>query len=167
MEDYLKELRKRTKHMPLLIPHSIVVLFNKEGQVLLEERADDGYFDFPGGGIDLKEEADKAAYRELLEETGLVAEELQLFKVYSGEITHYVYFNGDEIYGIDLVYICHKYHGELKPQLEEVKSLKFYSLKDMPGKMSIRNKQIIIDLLESKKVDDINSYTIYPVKNND
>jgi len=167
MEDYLKELRKRTKHMPLLIPHSIVVLFNKEGQVLLEERADDGYFDFPGGGIDLKEEADKAAYRELLEETGLVAEELQLFKVYSGEITHYVYFNGDEIYGIDLVYICHKYHGELKPQLEEVKSLKFYSLEDMPGKMSIRNKQIIIDLLESKKVDDINSYTIYPVKNND
>lgn len=167
MEDYLKELRKRTKHMPLLIPHSIVVLFNKEGQVLLEERADDGYFDFPGGGIDLKEEADKAAYRELLEETGLVAEELQLFKVFSGEITHYVYFNGDEIYGIDLVYICHKYHGELKPQLEEVKSLKFYSLKDMPGKMSIRNKQIIIDLLESKKVDDINSYTIYPVKNND
>ena len=150
MEDYLKELRKRTKHMPLLIPHSIVVLFNKEGQVLLEERADDGYFDFPGGGIDLKEEADKAAYRELLEETGLVAEELKLFKVYSGEITHYVYFNGDEIYGIDLVYTCHKYHGELVPQKEEVKTLKFYDLKNMPEKMSIRNKQIVEDLLNSK-----------------
>ena len=150
MEDYLKELRKRTKHMPLLIPHSIVVLFNKEGQVLLEERADDGYFDFPGGGIDLKEEADKAAYRELLEETGLVAEELELFKVYSGEITHYVYFNGDEIYGIDLVYTCHKYHGELIPQKEEVKTLKFYDLKNMPEKMSIRNKRIVEDLLNSK-----------------
>ena len=150
MEDYLKELRKRTKHMPLLIPHSIVVLFNKEGQVLLEERADDGYFDFPGGGIDLKEEAYKAAYRELLEETGLVAEELKLFKVYSGEITHYVYFNGDEIYGIDLVYTCHKYHGELIPQKEEVKTLKFYDLKNMPEKMSIRNKQIVEDLLNSK-----------------
>ena len=150
MEDYLKELRKRTKHMPLLIPHSIVILFNKEGQVLLEERADDGYFDFPGGGIDLKEEADKAAYRELLEETGLVADELNLFKVYSGEITHYVYFNGDEIYGIDLVYTCHKYHGELIPQKEEVKTLKFYDLKNMPEKMSIRNKRIVEDLLNSK-----------------
>lgn len=150
MDDYLKELRERTKHMPLLIPHSIVVLFNKEGQVLLEERADDGYFDFPGGGIDLKEEVDKAAYRELLEETGLVAEELKLFKVYSGEITHYVYFNGDEIYGIDLVYTCHKYHGELVPQKEEVKTLKFYDLKNMPEKMSIRNKQIVEDLLNSK-----------------
>ena len=150
MDDYLKELRKRTNHMPLLLPHSVVVLFNDKGEVLIEERADDGYFDFPGGGIDLKEEADKAAYRELLEETGLVAEELNLFKVYSGEITHYVYFNGDEIYGIDLVYTCHKYHGELVPQKEEVKTLKFYDLKNMPEKMSIRNKQIVEDLLNRK-----------------
>ena len=147
MEDYLKELRKRTNHMPLLLPHSVVVLFNEKGEVLLEERADDGYFDFPGGGIDLKESAEEAAKRELLEETGLVADELDLFKVYSGEITHYVYFNGDEIYGIDLVYLCNKYHGQLVPQKEEVKSLKFYDLKDMPSKMSPRNKQIVIDLL--------------------
>lgn len=151
MEDYLKELRKRTNHMPLLLPHSVVVLFNDKGEVLLEERSDDGYFDFPGGGIDLKEKAEDAAKRELFEETGLIADELELFKVYSGEITHYVYFNGDEIYGIDLVYICRNYHGELKPQLEEVKSLKFYNLKDMPSKMSIRNKQIILDLLDFKK----------------
>ena len=39
--DYLKELRKKTNHMPLVLPHSVVVLFNKEGKVLLEERADD------------------------------------------------------------------------------------------------------------------------------
>ena len=146
--DYLKELRKRTDHMPLVLPHSVVILFNEKGEVLLEERADDGFFDFPGGGIDLKESAEDAAYRELKEETGLIADELELFKVYSGEITHYVYFNGDEIYGVDLVYTCHKYHGEMKPQLEEVKSLEFYDLKHMPKKMSIRNKQIIKDLLK-------------------
>lgn len=146
--DYLKELRKCTNHMPLVLPHSVVILFNEKGEVLLEERADDGFFDFPGGGIDLKESAEDAAFRELKEETGLIADELKLFKVYSGEITHYVYFNGDEIYGVDLVYTCHKYHGEMKPQLEEVKSLEFYDLKHMPEKMSIRNKQIIKDLLK-------------------
>ena len=150
MEDYIKELRKRTNHMPLVLPHSVVVLFNEKGEVLLEERSDDGYFDFPGGSIDLKESAEDAARRELFEETGLVADELELFKVYSGEITHYVYFNGDEIYGVDLVYICKKYHGKFKPQLEEVKNLKFYSLSDMPSKMSKRNKQIIVDLLSVK-----------------
>lgn len=138
--------------MPLVLPHSVVVLFNEKNEVLLEERSDDGYFDFPGGSIDLKESAEEAAKRELLEETGLIADELELFKVYSGEITHYVYFNGDEIYGVDLVYICRKYHGEMSPQLEEVKNLKFYKINDVPDKMSIRNKQIIIDLKQNKKV---------------
>lgn len=146
--DYLKELRKRTNHMPLVLPHSVVVLFNEEGKVLLEERADDGYFDFPGGGIDLKESAEDAARRELKEETNLIADELELFKVYSGEVTHYVYFNGDEIYGVDLIYLCYKYHGEMIPQVEEVKSLSFHDLNNMPEKMSIRNKAIIKDLLE-------------------
>ena len=146
MSDYIKDLRDKTDHMPLLIPHSVVVLFNEKNEVLLEERSDDGYFDFPGGAIDLKETMEEAASRELFEETGLIADELELLKVYSGEITHYVYFNGDEIYGVDAVYLCYKWHGELKPQLSEVKNLKFYSLDAMPDKMSKRNKQIIIDI---------------------
>ena len=148
MKDYLKELRKRTNHMPLVLPHSVVILFNEKGQILLEERSDDGYFDFPGGGIDLKESGEEAAKRELKEETGLIADKLVLFNVYTGEITKYVYFNGDVIYGVDLVYLCDKYHGELKPQLEEVKRLRFYSLDNLPNKMSIRNKQIVKDLLK-------------------
>ena len=146
MADYTKELRKRTNHMPLLLAHSVVVVFNDKNEILLEERADDGFFDFPGGALDLKETAEEAGARELLEETGLIADELELFKVYSGEITHYVYFNGDEVYGVDAVYLCKKYHGELKPQLSEVKRLFFCPIDKMPEKMSKRNKQILIDL---------------------
>ena len=148
MGDYLKELREKVGHMPLVLPHAVVLLFNEQGEVLLEERSDDGYFDFPGGGIDPKESGEAAAKRELEEETGLIADELRLFNVYTGEITKYVYFNGDVIYGVDLVYLCDKYHGEMKPQLEEVKKLKFYKLDNLPSKMSIRNKQIIKDLLK-------------------
>ena len=146
MGDYIEDLRKKTGHMTLLIPHSVVVLLNENNEVLLEERSDDGYFDFPGGAVDLKETLEDAARRELVEETGIIADELELLKVYSGEITHYTYFNGDEIYGVDAVYVCKKYHGELNPQLSEVKKLIFCPLEDTPDKMSIRNKQIIIDL---------------------
>ena len=151
MSDYLKDLRAKTGHMPLLLPHSVVILLDKNNNVLLEERSDDEYFDFPGGGIDLKESAEEAAARELKEETGLIANKLEFFKLYSGEITHYVYFNGDEIYGLDVVYICRDYSGELVPQLEEVKRLSFHSLDNMPEKMSIRNKQIVKDLLKHLK----------------
>lgn len=148
MSDYIKELREKVGHMPLVLPHAVVILFNENHEVLLEERSDDGYFDFPGGGIDLKESGEEAAKRELEEETGLIADKLVLFNVYTGEITKYVYFNGDVIYGVDLVYLCDKYHGELKPQLEEVKRLRFYSLDNLPNKMSIRNQQIVKDLLK-------------------
>lgn len=148
--DYLQKLREKTNHMPLLLAHSVVILFNDKGQVLLEERSDDGYYDFPGGGLDLKESGEEAAKRELLEETGLKALELEFFKVYTGEVTYYKYYNGDEIYGVDLVYICKKYTGELKPQINEVKNLKFYDLCNLPIKMSIRNQAIVKDLLNSK-----------------
>ena len=150
MSDYLKDLRKKTGHMPLVLPHSVVLVINNQNEILLEERSDDGFFDFPGGGIDLKESAEEAAARELKEETGLIANRLELFKVYSGEITHYIYFNGDEIYGVDCVYICRDYNGELKPQPSEVKRLFFCSLDEMPIKMSPRNKQIILDLKNKK-----------------
>ena len=151
MSDYIKELRKKVGHKPLVLPHSVVLVINNQNEILLEERSDDGFFDFPGGGIDLKETAEEAAARELKEETGLTANRLDIFKVYSGEITYYKYFNGDEIYGIDSVFICRDYDGELKPQLSEVKKLFFCSLDNMPvDKMSQRNKQIIIDLKSQK-----------------
>ncbi len=147
MGDYIKELRKRIGNMTVVLPHSVVLLFNDKNQILVEERADDGFFDFPGGGIDPKESAEEAAARELKEETGLIANKLEFFKLYSGEITHYTYFSGDEIYGLDAVYICKDYSGELIPQIEEVNKLNFYNIEDIPlDKLSPRNKQIIIDL---------------------
>ena len=146
MEDYIKKVRKIIGHEPMLLPHAIVVVFDNEGKVLIETRADDGYLDFPGGTIDIGEEVEAAAKRELLEETGIIADELKLFNIYSGEITKYQYFNEDIIYGIDIVYLCYKFHGELKAQPEEVSELRFMKLDDIKGKLSPRNIQIIEEL---------------------
>ena len=41
MSDYIKDLREKTNHMPLVLPHSVVVLFDENNKILLEERADD------------------------------------------------------------------------------------------------------------------------------
>ena len=149
MSDYITDLRKRIGHEPIVIPHSVVLLFDNEGRVLIEERSDDGFYDFPGGGVDLGETFEEAAKRELFEETGLFVDELELFKVYSGPITYYKYSNGDEIYGVDAIYISMKYHGEIKPQESEVSKLFFIDMNDIPkDKLSMRNKQIIIDYME-------------------
>lgn len=145
-DDYIKKIRKLIGHEPMLIPHAVVILLNEENKVLFEVRADDGYFDFPGGSVDLDEEVKETAKRELYEETGLIADELDLFEVYSGPITKYTYFNKDVIYGVDTFYVCRKYHGELKPQQEEVKELVFLDINKVNGKLSPRNIKVIEDI---------------------
>lgn len=150
MSDYVKELRKVVGNAPLLIPHAVTIVLNSNNEILFEVRSDDGFLDFPGGAIEIGEEIEVAAKRELFEETGVVANSLELFKVYSGEITHYIYKNGNEIYGIDFVFIVRGYSGDLKPELSEVNELKYLSLNDVPlEKLSVRNKKIIEDLKAS------------------
>lgn len=150
MSDYVKELRKVVGNAPLLIPHAVTIVINDKNEILFEVRSDDGYLDFPGGAIEIGEEIEAAAKRELFEETGVVANSLELFKVYSGEITHYIYKNGNEIYGIDFMFIVRDYKGELKPELSEVSEIKYIPLNDVPlEKLSIRNKKIIEDLKAS------------------
>ena len=145
-DDYIKRIRKLIGHEPMLIPHAVVILLDKDNKVLFEVRADDGYLDFPGGSVDMGEEVIETAKRELYEETGLIADELELFDVYSGPITKYTYFNQDVIYGVDTFYVCRKYHGELKPQKEEVKELLFLDVNSINGKLSPRNKKVIEDI---------------------
>ena len=94
MGDYLKELREKVGHMPMVLPHSVVIVINNQNKILLEERADDGFYDFPGGGIDLKESAEEAAARELKEIDNFTMtfnksivrlESISLFSCYSNE----------------------------------------------------------------------------------
>ena len=78
MSDYLKDLRQKIGHVPVTIPHSVVIVMNQNGEILFEERADDGYYDFPGGAKEPGENEFEAAKRELFEETGLIADNLAL-----------------------------------------------------------------------------------------
>lgn len=143
-------LRKLVGHRPILQCGASVILENEKEEILLQLRTDNKCWGYLGGSVELDEVVEEAAKRELFEETGLVAEELELYGVFSGKEYHYIYPNGDEVSNIDHVYICRKYSGELKLQESEGLELRFFKLEDIPENLSPPIKKILEKYVSEK-----------------
>lgn len=151
MSNYIMDLRKIVGHRPLLQVGASVIIENAQQQILLQLRRDNHCWSYPGGSVELDEEVEEAAKRELLEETGLIAHELELFGIFSGKDTHYIYPNGDEVSNIDIVYLCRNYSGTIQCQEEEVMELRFFSIEEIPENLSAPVKKAILQWIDSKK----------------
>lgn len=140
MSDYIMDLRRIVGHRPLLQVGASVIVVDEQDRVLLQLRHDNHCWGYAGGSVELDEAVEAAARRELWEETGLTAGDLELLGVFSGPEMHYVYPNGDEVSNIDIVYICRSYSGVLRPQEGEVDELCFFPLDGLPESISPQNK---------------------------
>lgn len=145
---YILDLRKIVGHRPLIQVGSGIIVEDDRGRVLLQLRADNHCWSYCGGSLEVDERAEDAARRELLEETGLVAESLELFGVWSGPELHYVYPNGDEVSNVDIVFLCKAYSGKLRCQEDEVSELRFFPADSLPENLS---PPIVQPLMEWKK----------------
>ena len=148
---YILDLRKELGHRPLIMIGAGAVIINKDNGILLQKRADNGFWGLPAGSMELGESFEACARREVMEETGLVMDKMELFATESGSETHYVYPNGDEVYVAAVYYICREYHGELKIQEDEVTEQRFFAIDEIPpeDKLDPVNKPVI-DLLIRK-----------------
>lgn len=113
-----------------------MIVEDEQGRVLLQKRTDNHCWGYPGGSTELDERVEDAASRELLEETGLTANQLELFGVFSGPELHYVYPSGDEVSNIDVVFLCRDYTGTLNCQQEESEELRFFAPGQLPENLS-------------------------------
>ena len=107
---------------------------------------------YSGGSVEPDEIVENAAKRELFEETGLIAEEMELFGIYSGCELHYVYPNGDEVSNIDIVFLCKRFSGKLKCQMGEVDELRFFSVDEIPENISKPVRKPIQDWVDKHKL---------------
>ena len=151
MSSYIMDLRKIVGHRPLLQVGASVIVEDKEGRILLQLRSDNHCWGYAGGSVELDEDVEEAAKRELFEETGLIAKELTLFGVFSGKDTHYVYPNGDEVSNVDIVYICKDYSGDLLCQESEVDALKFFPIDQIPDNISKPIEKQLRQYIASKR----------------
>ncbi|MBP3377962.1 MAG: NUDIX hydrolase [Clostridia bacterium] len=149
MSEYIKTIRKKVGHDPVLQCGASVILINESGEILLQLRKDNGKWGYHGGSVELNEVVECAAARELFEETGLRANSLELFGVFSGEDMAYTYPNGDVVSNVDIVFICRDYSGTLIPQAEEVSELRFFPLNDLPENIFDANIPALKKLVET------------------
>ncbi|WP_214484196.1 NUDIX hydrolase [Bacillus sp. SM2101] len=147
---YIMDLRKLVGNCPLIMVGASVILLDKSNRVLLQLRKDNRRWGLPGGSSEMGETLEEVARRELFEETGLTANSLKLFNVFSGEEFYYKYPNGDEVYNVVSVFICTSFDGVCKKDVSEVADLQFFHLNELPEKINPPDYPIIKEYLQKR-----------------
>lgn len=112
------------------------VIIYQDNKILLQQRKDNKSWGYHGGRIELGEIVEEAAKRELLEETGLTANSLELFGVFSGPELYHIYPDGNEVHIIDIVFLCNDFSGTPVFQAEECLDLKWFEFDSIPEDLS-------------------------------
>ena len=131
MKGYMAEMRKLIGHRTIIQCAASIICVDDAGRILLGRRSDNHKWGYSGGACEIDEYVADCAKRELFEEMGLIADELEFFCINSGPEAHYVYPNGDEVSNFEVVYICRTWHGAAKPQDGEMEELRFFSVDEI------------------------------------
>ncbi len=117
----------------LLQDGAAAIIVNKEGQILLQSRADRDRWGLPGGCQELGERFQDTIIREVKEETNLDVkeEDLELIDIISGPGRRNDYPNGDVVINNTAFYCIRNYSGELKWDYES-KEMRFFDLDNLP-----------------------------------
>src|SRR6476660_436365 len=90
---YIRSIREKIGHAPLLLPSVTALIFDERDHVLLQRSSDDGKWHTIGGLIEQGEEPAAAVIRELKEETDLDVIPERVTGVYAWPKARYA--NGD------------------------------------------------------------------------
>ena len=108
-----------------------VIVRDREGQVLLIQRSDNGYWALPGGAQDLGESVAQAAIREVEEETGLNIELVGISGIYSDPNHVIAYDDGEVRQEFSLCFKGRPIGGKLR-QSEESVEVRWIKPEDLP-----------------------------------
>ena len=117
-----------------ILPSTQGAIFNRRGEVLLQKRADNGYWALPGGRVDIGESVEEGVIREVLEETGLSVTVKRLIGVYSGPkdySTVMVYPSGQVVQFVALVFACEVQSGQLQIS-DESTDIEYFPTDSLP-----------------------------------
>lgn len=146
---YVEELRELVGHRPLILVGSLVIIKNKQNEILLQQRKHPhGYWGLPGGLMELGESTEETARREVKEETGLELGELKMIDVISGAENFVKAENGDEFYMVTVVYETEEFSGSITFDTSESLDFQFFKVNQLPYEMVKSHRRIVTKYLQ-------------------
>lgn len=139
-------------HEKVIMVVAGALVFNKDNRILLQQRSDNGEWGIPGGFMELGEDIQETARREVCEETGLHLGVLDLFGIYSGPNYDKTFPNGDQVSMVQVFFTCKQYNGHLIQHNKESLNNKFFKLSELPSKIFMEHKMIFNDLLSKQEL---------------
>ena len=129
------------------------IVFNEHGHVLLQRRADVGFWELPGGKVDPGETVEQGAVREVFEETNLRVEIVRLVGVYSDPTLNCIfrYPDGSLVHYVTLLFECRRLSGELRIS-EESTDIGYFPTDDLPRDTLVSQLVLIQDTLARSKI---------------
>ena len=123
----IKKIRGKLGHEKFIHPAARIIVENKNNEILIIERVDNGRLGIPAGSIEENETIEACIIREVREETGLKIMGLEVIGISSNpDIETIDYVNGDKIQYFTIEFYSNNWEGIIKIQdNSEVKRAKF------------------------------------------
>lgn len=146
MDGYLAWLRSRVGHDKIQLVFAVACVV-RDGEVLLQQRADTGGWGFPGGALELGEAAHDAAVRETREETGVSVAVTRLIGVYTDYEQRYP--NGDLAQPILIAFraVPLTAADPTTGDATETVRARYVTLRDAPPLFSQQHRDVFADLV--------------------
>lgn len=142
---YISTMRKQIGHALIMTTGCGVIIENRNGEILLQRRRDNGLWGLPGGSMEPGEKFEETVKREVLEEAGIEVAALCLFGIYSGEDRIITYPNGDICCVTSIIFKTSSYTGQIKNNTSEAVEHRFFGKEDLPDNINPFDKVYIAD----------------------
>lgn len=136
-----------------ILPAVAAIIFNTEGQVLLQHRKDVGQWGIISGHVEFGESVADAVLREIWEETNTHAEIVRLIGIYSAPHSQ-TYHYSDRTVQYITSYFEARFIDELDLQFhnDETGALQFFSQQDLPNLLAQLHESWLNDALANSKI---------------
>lgn len=132
--EFILELREKIGHEQLWLPGVTALVRDEAGRVLLGRRADNGLWALPSGIAEPAETMAATCVREVLEETGVEIEVVDLISIHTTQPV--VYPNGDRTVFVDHFFGCRAVGGQARVADDESTEVGWFELGAFPEPLS-------------------------------